>query len=67
MEAPALFFMVICRDSYPLGLGFVTQSLRRDVSGSYSSVTYEYTFQHKSFSTLLSGSQSIMKRMAKTS
>ena len=56
------------RGGFKEGLGFVTQSRRRLVSCSYSSVTKEKTFQQSSRSSLGSSSgQSMMKRMANTS
>ena len=57
----------MCSDSYPLGLGVDIQSLSLLVSDSYSSVTYENTFQHNACSVSLSVSQSIMNRIANTS
>src|SRR6185295_11753576 len=56
---------VVCRASYPLLLGLLSQSRNRSGDGVYSSVINEYTFQHSSFS--FSGGESSRTRIAKRS
>src|ERR1035437_5733542 len=56
---------VVCKSSYPLLLGLLSQSLKRSGAGVYSSVIMLYTFQQSSFS--FSGGEFKITRMANRS